>query len=351
MRKKLIRKSRQTLLTAAPLSAIIFFKSAFATLRVCLALSLSLVMVAAQAQSPEQTYPNKPIRLIIPFAAGGASDILARIIGKKLTENWGQPVIVENKVGGNAQIGASYVAKSEPDGYTLLVVDLSAITMAPTLMKNLTYDPAKELTPVAILAYSPHILVVANKLPVKNLAELIAYARSQPVALNFGTPLGAAPHLAGVLLAQKENLQLNFIGYKGGAQVIADLAGGQIDLTMNSFLATYPMAKTGNYRLIAVASPERFAPIPETPTIAERIPGYVTGSFQGMMAPSATPPAIIAKLNAEIAKIAALPEISKQFADLGSEALPRSAADLRKWLTDETAYWARVIETGNVKIE
>ena len=154
-----------------------------------------------------------------------------------------------------------------------------------------------------------------------------------------------------MLLAQKENLQLNFIGYKGGSQVIADLAGGQIDLTMNSFLATYPMAKTGNYRLIAVASPERFAPIPDTPTIAERIPGYVTGSFQGMMAPSATPQAIIAKLNAEIAKIAALPDIRKQFADLGSEALPRSPADLRKWLVDETTYWAKVIQTGNVKIE
>jgi tripartite-type tricarboxylate transporter receptor subunit TctC len=243
------------------------------------------------------------------------------------------------------------VSKSEPDGYTLLVVDLSALTMAPTLMKNLTYDPAKELTPVAIVAYSPHILVVANKLPVKTLPELIAYARSQSVPLNFGTPLGAAPHLAGVLLAQKENLQLNFIGYKGGSQVIADLAGGQIDLTMNSFLATYPMAKAGNYRMIAVASPERFAPIPETPTIAERIPGYVTGSFQGMMAPSATPQAIIAKLNAEIAKIAVLPDIRKQFADLGSEALPRSPADLRKWLADETTYWAKVIQTGNVKID
>ena len=127
------------------------------------ALALGLLTVAAHAQTPEQSYPNKPLRLIVPFAAGGASDILARIVGKKLTENWGQPVVVENKVGGNAQIGASYVAKSEADGYTLLVVDLSALTMAPTLMKNLTYDPAKELTPVAILAYSPHILVVANK--------------------------------------------------------------------------------------------------------------------------------------------------------------------------------------------
>ena len=305
----------------------------------------------AQAQDLAQSYPNKAIRLIIPFAAAGASDILARIVGKKLSENWGQAVVVENKPGGNAQIGAALVAKSEPDGYTLLVVDLSALTMAPTLMQNLTYDPAKDLTPVSILAYSPHILVVANKLPVHTLAELVAYAKAQSAPINFGTPLGAAPHLAGVLLGQKENLQLNFIGYKGGSQVIADLAGGQIDVTMNSFLATYPMAKMGNYRLIAVASPTRFAPIPDTPTIAERIPGYVTGSFQGMMAPAATPPSIIAKLNAEIAKIVSLPDVRKQFADLGSEPLPRSPAEVRQWLSDETVYWAKVIHDGNVRIE
>lgn len=306
---------------------------------------------SAYAQDAAASYPNKPIRIIVPFAAGGASDVLSRILGKKLTESWGQSVVVENKPGGNAQIGAAMVAKSEPDGYTLLVVDLSALTQAPTMMPNLTYSPSKDLTPVSVIAYSPHILVVANKLPVHTYDEFIAYAKQQKDPINFGAPLGAAPHLAGVLLSQKQGIPINFVGYKGGAQAMTDLAGGQIDVTMNSFLATYPMVRSGNFKLIAVASPKRFGPIPDTLTIAERVPGYVTGSFQGMMAPSATPPAIIQKIHDEINKILSQPEMKKQFADLGSEADLRAPAELRKWMADETAYWAKVIQEGNVKLD
>ena len=313
--------------------------------------ALSFAVSPCSAQSPAAAYPSKPIRIIVPFAAGGASDVLARILGKRLTEVWGQPVVVENKTGGNAQIGAAFVAKSEPDGYTLLVVDLSAMTMTPAMMSGLTYNPEKDLTPVSILAYSPHILVVANRLPVRTFDEFLAYARAQKEPVSFGSPLGAAPHLAGVLLAQKEGLQFNFIGYKGGAQVLTDLAGGQIDATMNSFLATYPMARNGAYRLIAVASPERFWPIPDTPAMAERIPGFVTGSFQGMMAPAATPPAVIEKLNTTLARIIREPEIQKQFADLGSVPVDKSPSELRAWIADETVYWRRVIEEGKVRLD
>lgn len=313
--------------------------------------TLPWTVAPCAAQEPATSYPNKPIRIVVPFAAGGASDVLARILGKRLTETWGQPVVVENKTGGNAQIGAALVAKSEPDGYTLLVVDMSAMTMTPTMMTSLTYNPEKDLTPVSILAYSPHILVVADRLPVKTFDEFLAYARAQKEPMSFGSPLGAAPHLAGVLLAQREGLQFNFIGYKGGAQVLTDLAGGQIDVTMNSFLATYPMARNGAYRLIAVASPGRFAPIPDTPAMAERIPGFVTGSFQGMMAPTATPPAIIEKLNMELARIVREPEIVKQFADLGSIPIDKSPAELRAWVAGETVYWRRVIEEGNVRLD
>lgn len=312
---------------------------------------LCATSINVQAQDAAASYPNKPIRIIVPFAAGGASDVLSRILGKKLTEAWGQSVVVENKPGGNAQIGAALVAKSEPDGYTLLVVDLSALTQAPTMMPNLTYNPEKDLTPVSVIAYSPHILVVANKLPVNTYDEFIAYAKKQKDPINFGAPLGAAPHLAGVLLSQKQAIPINFIGYKGGAQAITDLAGGQIDATMNSFLATYPMVRSGGFKLIAVASPSRFAPIPDTITIAERIPGYVTGSFQGMMAPSATPPAIIEKIHAEINKILSQPDMKKQFADLGSDPDRRSPAELRKWMADERVYWAKVIREGNVKLD
>ncbi len=308
-------------------------------------------MGTVHAQDAAANYPNKPIRIIVPFAAGGASDVLSRILGKKLTESWGQSVVVENKPGGNAQIGAAMVAKSEPDGYTLLVVDLSALTQAPTMMPNLTYSPSKDLTPVSVIAYSPHILVVANKLPVNTYDEFVAYAKKQKDPINFGAPLGAAPHLAGVLLAQKQGLSINFVGYKGGAQAMTDLAGGQIDATMNSYLATYPMVRSGNFKLLAVASPKRFGPIPDTLTLAERLPGYVTGSFQGMMAPTATPPAIIQKIHNEINTILSQPDMRKQFADLGSDPDTRSPAELRKWMADETTYWARVIKDGNVKLD
>jgi tripartite-type tricarboxylate transporter receptor subunit TctC len=202
-----------------------------------------------------------------------------------------------------------------------------------------------------VIAYSPHILVIANKLPVNTYDEFIAYAKKQKDPINFGAPLGAAPHLAGVLLSQKQGIPINFIGYKGGAQAIADLAGGQIDATMNSYLATYPMVRSGNYKLIAVASPQRFGPIPDTLTMAERMPGYVTGSFQGMMAPSATPPAIIQKLHDEINKIISQPDMQKQFADLGSDPDRRTPAEVQKWMADETTYWAKVIKDGNVKLD
>lgn len=313
--------------------------------------ALSLPVAPALAQDAAASYPNKPIRIIVPFAAGGASDVLARILGKRLTEVWGQPVVVENKPGGNAQIGAALVAKSEPDGYTLLVVDLSAMTMTPAMMTSLTYNPEKDLTPVSILAYSPHILVVANRLPVKTFDEFLAYARAQKEPVSFGAPLGAAPHLAGALLSQKEKIAFNFIGYKGGAQVLSDLAGGQIDATMNSFLATYPMARNGSYRLIAVASPGRFTPIPDIPAMAERIPGFVTGSFQGMMAPSATPPAIIEKLNKALARIIHEPDVLRQFTDLGSVPVDKSPAELRQWVAAETVYWRRVIDDGKIRLD
>ena len=319
--------------------------TAFALVTFC---SISL---SVKAQDTAANYPNKAIRIIVPFAAGGASDVLARIIGIKLTQSWGQTVVVENKPGGNAQIGAAMVARAEPDGYTLLVVDLSALTQAPSLMPNLTYSPEKDLTPVSILAYSPHILVVANKLPVTTFDEFIAYAKAQKTSINYGAPLGAAPHLSGALLAQKEGLEFNFIGYKGGAQVMTDLAGGQIDATMNSYLATYPMVRSGNFKILAVASPGRFGPIPDVPAISERIPGYVTGSFQGMMAPAATPVAVIEKLNAEIKKIISQPDMQKQFAELGSEADNKSPAQLKLWMAEQTAYWARVIQEGNIRLD
>ncbi|MFM7010536.1 MAG: Bug family tripartite tricarboxylate transporter substrate binding protein [Betaproteobacteria bacterium] len=296
-------------------------------------------------------FPDKPVKLVVPFPAGGASDILARLVGKELSELWKQTVLIENKPGAAGHLGGQYVASSKPDGYTMLVADLSILTMTPSLMDKMTYNPAKELTSVAIIAYSPHILVVKNQMPVKTFDEFIAYAKAQKNPVSIGVTLGTSTHLAGVVLSKSLGFEYNFIGYKGGAQVVSDLAGGQIDSTLNSFLATYPMVKAGNFRLIAVASPKRFGPIPDTMTIAERSPDFVTGSFQGVVTAAGTPAEIVAKINADIMKVVAKPEVQKRFAELGSESVSYNPVQMQKWLVDQTAYWGKVIKDNNIKLQ
>ncbi len=321
---------------------------------------LALISVAVATMLPTQAsaqsagaanFPDKPVKLIVPFPAGGASDILARLVGKELSELWKQTVLIENKPGAAGHLGGQYVAASKPDGYTMLVADLSILTMTPSLMDKMTYNPAKELTSVAIIAYSPHILVVKNQMPVKTFDEFIAYAKAQKNPLSIGVTLGTSTHLAGVVLSKSLGFDYNFIGYKGGAQVVSDLAGGQIDSTLNSFLATYPMVKAGNFRLIAVASPKRFGQIPDTMTIAERSPGFVTGSFQGVVTAAGTPPEIVAKINADILKVVAKPEVQKRFVELGSESVTYNPVEMQKWLVDQTAYWGKVIKDNNIKLQ
>ena len=199
-------------------------------------------------------------------------------------------MVVENKAGANGHIGASYVAKSAPDGYNLLLLDMSVLTIGPGVMPQLNYDPVRDLAPIAIPAYSPHLLVVRNDLPASNLDELTRYAKSSGQPLSFGTPLAAISQLAGVVLAQNRGFELNVIGYKGGAQALADLAGGQIDSAMASVLATAPLVQGGKVKAVAVTSAQRFSTIPNVPTVAETIPGFVTGSWQGLLAPAGTPP-------------------------------------------------------------
>ncbi|CAM3460076.1 ABC transporter substrate-binding protein [Bordetella sputigena] len=312
------------------------------------------MFAAACAASPAiaaGAYPDKPVRIVVPNPAGGASDVLARLLAKELNAVWHQPVVVENRAGANGNIGAAFVAKSEPDGYTLLMMDMSSLAISPSLYPDLSYSPSKDLAPIAIVAYSPHILVVRNSLPVSNVSELVAYAKAHPGQLNFGETSGAITHLAGIVLAQKEGFSWNYVGYKGGAQVLSDLAGGQIDATMNSFLATYPLVKGGKIKLLAVASPQRFGPIPDTPAIAETIPGFVTGSWQGLMTTAGTPAAVIDKIHRDIESVLAKPEVLKQFADLGSEPVRKRPAEVGAWMAEQTAYWGKVVRDANVKLQ
>jgi len=313
----------------------------------------STVMLAAPAGAQTGNYPNQPIKIVVPFPAGGTSDVLARMVGQKLTEAWGQPVIIDNRTGANGNIGADFVAKSKPDGYTLVLMDMGNLTLSPGLYPKLPFNPLTDFSPVTMLAYSPHLLVTNNKLPVKNIGELITYAKANKGKLNFAAAAGtgSASHLAGLVFAQKHGIEWTYVPYKGGAQALTDLAGGQVDVTLNGMVATYPHVKAGNIRLLAVSSAKRFSQIPDTPAIAESTPGFISGSWQGVMAPAGTPKAIIDKLAAEIARIARLPDVSEKMTALGAEVLTNSPDEFGTWMKAEVANWSNVIKDANIKIE
>ncbi|HUD34161.1 MAG TPA: tripartite tricarboxylate transporter substrate binding protein [Variovorax sp.] len=306
--------------------------------------------VQAQPQDAA-AYPAKPIRIVVPNPPGGTSDVLARLLAKELGESFKQTVIVENKAGGNGQIGASFVAKSAPDGYNLLMLDMSVLTIGPSVIPQLNYNPVKDLAPIAIPAYSPHLLVVRQDLPVKTIDELAAYQKKSGKPVSFGTPLASISQLAGILLAQDKGFEFNVIGYKGGAQALADLAGGQIDTAMASVLATNPLVQGGKIRAIAVTSAKPFAAAPGVPTVASQIPDFVTGSWQGLLATGGTPPAILEKLQSEIARIVARPDVARRLQELGSEPSDMNRQQIAQWMVAETARWAKVVKDNNVKAE
>jgi len=313
------------------------------------AASLAGVALAAQAQN----YPSKPIRIIVPYPAGGTSDILARSIGQKLSESLGQPVVVENKPGANGNVGAEFVARAAPDGYTLLLADIGALAISPSVYPKLPFDPAKDFAPVTMVAYSPHILVVHPSIPAASVKELIALAKSKPGKLNFAiSGVGGAPHLAGVDFALRTGIDWAYIPYKGGAQAIADVAGGQADVTLNGMLATYPLVQGGKLKLLAVSSAKRMSAIPDVPTIAESgIPGFETGSWQGVVAPAGTPREVIAKLNSEIGRIVTTPEMRDKLGVQGADVRTNMPDEFSTFIRSEMTKWAKVVKDANVKID
>ena len=313
------------------------------------AASLAGFAPAAQAQ----TYPSKPIRIIVPYPAGGTSDILARSIGQKLSESLGQPVVVENKPGANGNVGAEFVARAAPDGYTLLLADIGALAISPSVYPKLPFDPAKDFAPVTMVAYSPHILVVHPSVPAASVKELVALAKSKPGKLNFAiSGVGGAPHLAGVDFALRTGIDWAYIPYKGGAQAIADVAGGQADVTLNGMLATYPLVQGGKLKLLAVSSAKRMSAIPEVPTIAESgIPGFETGSWQGVVAPAGTPRETVAKLNAEIGRIVTTPEMRDKLGAQGADVRTNTPEEFSGFIRNEMTRWAKVVKDANVKLD
>ena len=311
--------------------------------------ALSLLSFNASAQAD---YPHKPIKIVVPFPAGGTSDVLARMLGVKLTEAWGQPVVVENRPGSSGNLGADMVAKSAPDGYTFALMDVGNLVISPALYK-LPFNVQTDFAPVAMVAYSPHLLVVSSKVPANTTAELIAYAKAQKGQMNFAAAagMGSATHLAGVVFAKRSGIEWGYVPYKGGAQAMTDLIGAQVDVTFNGMVATYPHVKAGKIKLIAVSSNKRNAQLGDVPTVAETLPDFLTGSWQGLLAPAGTPKAIVDKVHAEVLRITAMPDVKERLVTLGAEPSGMSSNDFAKWMGREIPAMAKIVKEEKITVD
>jgi tripartite-type tricarboxylate transporter receptor subunit TctC len=307
---------------------------------------LALASLSLCAVTLAQSYPAKPIRIVVPFPPGGTSDILARLIGPKLTEKWGQSVIVESRPGANGAIGHEVVAKSAPDGYSLVLSDVGPLVIVPVLYPKTPYGP-QDFAPVTIISYSPHLLCVHPAVPVSTVPQLIALAKKRPGALNYASSAAGAPYLAGLQFAHRTGIKWEYITGRGGAQSIMDVMTGQADVLFNGMLATLPPVKSGKLRLLAVTGEKRHPSLPDTPAVAEFQPGFLTGSWQGIFAPAKTPPEIVAALNAELARVLFTPDMKERLQAQGADPIGTPAAESTKFLRDELGRFHRLVkETG-----
>lgn len=307
-------------------------------------------MLGASIQSATaQAYPAKPIRFIVGFSPGGPNDTLARIVGQKLNESMGVPVTVDNRPGADSIIGTEMAARAAPDGYTIVMVSASA-TIHPNVYSNLPYSITRDFAPITVLAASNYVLVVNSTLPVRTIRELIALAKARPGQLNFaGSGVGDAIHLAGELFKTMTGVDMHLITYKGGAPAMAELVGGHVELMFSPMGIASPHIKSGRLRALAVTGPRRWHTMPEVPTVAEAgVPGYEVTGWYGVLAPAATPRAIVERLNAEVARIVKSPELEPKFAAMGMEAVGNSPEQMASHIGTELVKWAKVAKAARL---
>jgi tripartite-type tricarboxylate transporter receptor subunit TctC len=315
------------------------------------ALATLLALAAAPVRAPAQAYPNHPIRLIAPFPAGGPVDVMARLIADKLTQSVGT-TIVDNRPGAGGTIGSRLAASAEPDGYTLLLGSSTSLTAAPSLYANIGYDPVKSFTPVAMIASVPFALAVSPKLPVKSVAELVAYAKAHPGKLNYGAPTGALPHLTAEMFKTAAAVDIVHVPYKGAATAITDLLGGQTDLTFEPISVLLAHIHDGKLRALAVTGATRSPELPDVPTMIESgFPGFTSVSWTGIVAPAGTPPAIVAKLNAAVNTAITAPDTQARLARLGGAPMAGTPQDFAALIATETPKWAAVVKAAHVRLE
>jgi tripartite-type tricarboxylate transporter receptor subunit TctC len=314
------------------------------------ALLLGAAALAASGPAAAQAFPSKPIRLVVTFPAGGAPDILSRLFADKA--QLGQPVVIENVPGAGGNIGADRVAKSAPDGHTLVMGTVGTHAINGSLYSKMPYDTLKDFVPVAHIASTPNLLVVNNDLPVKSVAELITYLKANPNKLSFGSPgIGSSVHVSGELFKSLTGTSMQHVPYKGRQFAIPDLVGGQIQLMFDNMPSALPMAKEGKIRALAVTTAKRSPAAPDVPTVAETVPGFEATSWFAVFAPAGTPKDVVAKLNTELQRVFKLPDVVDKLKSLGLDPWISSPEELSKFQAGEIAKWAKVVKDSGAKAE
>ena len=328
------------------------FMASLGRFALALAIAATALPHSAFAQSATSVWPAKPIRVVVPFPPGGPADTIGRLVGGELTASLGQPVVIDNRAGAGGAIGADIVAKSAPDGYTFLISNVGD-TMAVTLQKNLPYDYVRHFTPVSLVASTPFFIVVHPSLAAKNVAELIALSKSKPGALTYGSAgVGVGSHLAGELFNQLTGSSITHIPSKGQVPANTDLLGGQIALMFSNPLNALPQMQAGRLRALAVTSRTRLPAAPDVPTSAEvGLPGFDAGTWLAVVAPAGTPPAIVNRVSADIARALAVRETREKFAAQGVELFGSTPAELGRLITSDIAKWGEVITKGKIAAE
>lgn len=311
---------------------------------------IALLGFAVPLTAPAQQYPSKPVRLVAPFAPGGPTDLLARLIGQKLGERIGQPVVVENRPGAGGSVGAAYVAKAEPDGYTLVLVS-SSFSVNATLYPDLPYDTLKDFAPITLLASAPFLLVVNARVPARSLRELIALARSKPGSLNYGSGgAGSGPHIVGELFKSAAGLDIVHVPYKGTGPLKSALIAGDVQLAFGNIFAVYPAVQSGQLRAIAVTGAKRSPALPDVPTMDESgLPGFQADGVHGLLAPAGTPAAIIERLNRECVAVLRSPEVTRQLASEGAEPVGDTPQEYAAYLKKDVEKWGRLIRERGIQ--
>jgi tripartite-type tricarboxylate transporter receptor subunit TctC len=320
---------------------------------VTLVAMVTLTGSAAIAQDTTSIYPNRPIRIIVTFPPGGPTDIIARTVGQKLAESWGQPVVVDNRPGAGGNIGTDLVAKAAPDGYTLVLSNLGPFAISPGVYAKLPYDPVKDLAPITLAATGWFFMVVNATSPATSVKELIALAKAKPDSIAFSSSGNASPsHLAGALFQSSAGIRLTHVPYKGGAPAVAAVMGGEVQMAIESPPPIVPQVKAGKLRALGAARANRSPLLPDVPTVSEAgLPGFEVGSWYGFHAPAGTPKPIIDKLHMQMVKAMNLPEMRERFSSVGAETIASTPAHYGTFVQTELKKWSAVIKATGVKID